>query len=340
MTVREQLERREREALSPLAARAADSRGRERPEQEHDLRTAFQRDRDRILHTKAFRRLKRKTQVFLAPEDDHYRTRLTHTLEVAQIARTVARALFMNEDLTEAIALGHDLGHTPFGHAGEAVLNEVHPLGFHHSEQSLRIVDKLESTRHGRGLNLTSEVRDGIFNHSVGKRILTGARERIAATVEGDIVSVCDAIAYVNHDIDDAVRGGIITVDDLPRNATLQLGRSSSERINRMVRALVEGSRGGVVGMTDDVREATVALRTYLYENLYPCDAIHGEIEKAKRLVRGLYEYLLEHPTKESAAGDPDDSLEQRTVDFIAGMTDHFALQLHRRIFFPTAWPL
>ena len=338
-SVRQELEERERATLSSYAAMAADSKGRLRPEQEHDYRTAFQRDRDRILHSKAFRRLKQKTQVFLAPVGDHYRTRLTHTLEVSQISRTVARALYLNEDLTEAVALGHDLGHTPFGHAGEAVLNEVYEPGFRHFEQSLRVVDKLESTRHGIGLNLTFEVRDGILNHSRSKGLLTGRDSSGSTTLEANIVSVCDAFAYINHDIDDAIRSGLITLEDLPKDAVALLGRTSSERINRMVVALIEGSRSGRLGMAEDVREATSELRAYLYANLYPCPAINREIEKAKKLLRELYYRLLEEPTKESAAGDPEDSLERRTVDFIAGMTDSYALHLYSSLFFPDSWP-
>jgi dGTPase len=337
--VREQLEERERKYLSAYAALASESKGRIQPENEHDYRTAYQRDRDRILHSKAFRRLKQKTQVFLAPKGDHYRTRLTHTLEVSQIARTVARALSLNEDLTEAVALGHDLGHTPFGHAGEAVLNEVYEPGFRHYEQSLRVVEKLESTRHGQGLNLTFEVRDGILNHSKSKGMLSGHDSSGAATLEANVVSICDAVAYINHDIDDAIRSGLITLDDLPQDAIALLGRTSSERINRMVVALIEGCRDGRLGMTEDVRQATAALRSYLYTSLYPCEAINNEIAKAKKLLRELYYRLLEHPTKESSAGDLAESLERRTVDFIAGMTDPYALELYSSMFFPTSWP-
>lgn len=336
-TVREQLEERERRTLGPHATLVCQSRGRIRPETEHDYRTAFQRDRDRILHTKTFRRLKHKTQVFLAPEGDHYRTRLTHTLEVSQIARSVGRALMLNEDLVEAISLGHDLGHTPFGHAGETVLNEVYEPGFFHYEQSLRVVDKLETTRHGAGLNLTFEVRDGILNHSKGKSILSGRSSEHASTLEGDVVSVSDAIAYINHDIDDALRAGVITAGDLPQAAVRRLGPSPSERINTMVIGLIEGSRDGVIGILPDALEATNELRAYMYNHVYPCEAISGEINKAKRLLRELYYYLLEHPADGSDDGDPDDSLERRTVDFVAGMTDQFALQLYQRIFFPAS---
>ena len=338
MTIRELLEQREGATLAPYAALASTSGGRVRPEPEHDYRTAFQRDRDRIIHSKAFRRLKRKTQVFLAPEADHYRTRLTHTLEVGQIARTVARALWLNEDLTEAIALGHDLGHTPFGHAGEAVLNEVYGPGFRHSEQSLRVVDRLEATRNGPGLNLTREVRDGILRHSEGKCLLQGERVEGALTREALVVSVCDAIAYVSHDIDDALRAGVIRVNDLPREAVAVLGTTTSQRLNSMVSGIIEGSGEGRIDMLPEVREATSVLRAFLYANVYTCEAIDVQIRKAKNLLRHMYTHLLEHPTRESALGDPEDSLERRTVDFIAGMTDQYALQLYRTLFFPAPW--
>ena len=338
MNPREAMEIEERERLSSYAALAAESRGRERPEPEHEYRTAFQRDRDRILHSKAFRRLKRKTQVFLAPDGDHYRTRLTHTLETAQIARTAARVLRLNEDLTEAIALGHDLGHTPFGHAGEAVLAEVYAPGFHHAEQSLRVVGMLEPHHEGPGLNLTFEVRDGILNHSKGKDILHGKHGRHAATVEGVLVSLCDAIAYVNHDIDDAIRAGIITVDALPPAAVRVLGRTTSARINTMVTALLEASHDGHIGMAPEVLDATNELRAFMYAQVYPCAAITHEIDKAKKLLRDLYAYLLENPTQESAAGDPHDPLDRRTVDFLAGMTDQYAFKLYEQIFFPAGW--
>ena len=338
MTLREKLEAQECRRVAPHAARSCESRGRLRPEREHDYRMAFQRDRDRILHTKAFRRLKRKTQVFLAPEGDHYRTRLTHTLEAAQIARTAARALFLNEDLAEAIALGHDLGHTPFGHAGEVVLNEVYVPGFRHAEQSLRVVDKLEPGRDGLGLNLTFEVRDGILNHSKGKNILLRRRAERPATLEAELVSVCDAIAYVNHDVDDAIRAGVFTPADLPRDAIRALGPTPSARIDAMVTALIEGSREGKIGMTPQIRDATNALRTFMYESVYSCEAVTREIDKAKKLFREMYMHLLEHPSPESAAGSPDDPLDRRTVDFLAGMTDPYALSLYQRLFFPVAW--
>ncbi len=336
--IRHALEEKEHRILAPQACRAAESRGREHSEDEHPYRTAFQRDRDRILHSKAFRRLKGKTQVFLAPQGDHYRTRLTHTLEVAQIARTAARALFLNEDLVEAIALGHDLGHTPFGHAGEAVLHEMHPGGFRHYEQSLRVVDILESRRHGPGLNLTFEVRDGILHHSTGKSMLLGHDGPQASTLEGQVVSACDAIAYVNHDIDDAVRADVITLADLPQDPLRVVGSTASERIERMVTALIEASADGRIGMADDVREAVVALRRYLYTEVYPSEPIHSQIRKSKKIMRELYDCLLEHPDQHlpGTAGDP---VERRVVDYLAGMTDRYALGLYRAYFFPETGP-
>jgi len=340
VTLREQLEERERQILSPYAARAGETRGRERPEREHEYRTAFQRDRDRVLHAKAFRRLKRKTQVFLAPEGDHYRTRLTHTLEAAQIARTVARALFLNEDLTEAIALGHDLGHTPFGHAGEALLNEVYPAGFRHAEQSLRVVDALEMGREGPGLNLTFEVRDGILRHSKGKELLRGQVPQPAATLEGQLVSACDAVAYINHDIDDSIRAGVITAEELPVDASRVLGTTTAGRIDAMVTGLVEGSGEGRIGMTAGVLEATNELRSFMYRHVYPGEAINDQILKAKKLFREMYEYIVVHPgLLAEAGGDPDEDVERRTVDWLAGMTDQYALHLYGRLFFPVAWP-
>ncbi len=336
--LRQCFEEREKATLSRHAALACESRGRAVPEPEHDYRTAFQRDRDRILHSKAFRRLKQKTQVFLAPEGAHYRTRLTHTLEVAQIARTASRALFLNEDLAEAIALGHDLGHTPFGHAGEMVLDEAYPGGFNHSEQSLRIVEVLERRRHGEGLNLTWEVRDGIRNHSHAKCILAGERPGEPISCEAMVVSLSDAIAYINHDIDDALRGGVITESDLPSDCLDILGRTSSVRIDAMVRALIHGSRDGRIDMTPEIREATQALRLHLYTHLYPCEAISKEIRKAQKILRELYDYLIVHPTPETPPPRSEDPEGRNVVDFIAGMTDDFALQLYERLFFPAPW--
>ena len=339
MTIREKLEQRERDTLCRHATLAAESLGRAEPEPPDPHRTDFQRDRDRILHTKAFRRLKRKTQVFIAPRGDHFRTRLTHTLEVAQIARTVTRALFLNEDLAEAIALGHDLGHTPFGHAGERVLNEVFAAGFQHAEQGLRVVDKLEHRTHGRGLNLTREVRDGILYHSHGKHaVLQGEPCDSAITIEACIVSVCDAIAYINHDIDDAMRAGVIAPEDLPAAAAAVLGTTASERIEHMVNGLLEGWRDGQLAIVPEVREAMNALRKYLYEKVYPSQTIDAEVCRARHILRELYDHLLAHPPEEVKAADPADNLERRTVDFVAGMTDEYALQLYEQLFLPAAW--
>ena len=337
-TIRTALENRERETLSPFAAPAAESRGRAEAEGEHPYRTAYQRDR--ILHTKAFRRLKGKTQVFLAPKGDHYRTRLTHTLEVAQIARTVGRALGLNEDLIEAIALGHDLGHTPFGHAGEQVLNERFSDGFRHYEQSLRVVDLLETRSRGeRGLNLTWEVRDGILNHSRGKVVLLGGEGTKASTLEGQAVSVCDAIAYISHDVDDALRAGLVQLGELPSDAIAHLGATTSQRIDTMVTGLIEGSPEGRIEVAEPTRGAIISLREYLYKHVYPSASIHGEIEKAKGILGQLYDYFLEHEDELPEAVNKSDGTERRVVDRLAGMTDQYALQLYQQQFFPDTWP-
>ncbi len=336
--IRELLEEREAATLHPAATLARNSAGRAEPEAEDPCRTAFQRDRDRILHTKAFRRLKRKTQVFLSPEGDHYRTRLTHTLEVSQIARTIARALFLNEDLAEAISLGHDLGHTPFGHAGERVLDRALEGGFRHYEQSLRVVDLLERRQAGPGLNLTAEVRDGILNHSRGKAILFNEPAPAPSTPEGLVVSLADAIGYISHDIDDALRAGVLRLEDLPADAVAVLGRSTSDRIDRMVVGVIEGSRDGVVGVVPEIREAMVALRGHMYAHIYPCAAIDTEIKKAERMLAELFDYLLAHPAEGPADHEPADSPARRTADFVAGMTDEYAMQLYRQLLLPNPW--
>lgn len=336
--VRQWLEDRERAWLGPHAQLVAETRGRAVPEEEDDNRTAYQRDRDRILHTKAFRRLKRKTQVFLAPTGDHYRTRLTHTLEVTQIARTVARALRLNEDLVEAIALGHDLGHTPFGHAGERVLNEVYPEGFRHFEQSLRVVDKLEPRGERRGLNLTHEVRDGILHHSRGKALLQGKKLDGPNTREGQVMSICDAIAYMNHDIDDAIRAGVLRAEDLPRGAVRALGANTSTRIDRMVVGLIEGSAEGPIAFPREILEPFNELRDFLFREVYPCDTINREMDRASKVLRELYYHLLEHPVEEILRGAESDSLERRTVDFVAGMTDEYAIRLYAKCMLPAPW--
>jgi len=341
MTVRELLEAQERETLSRYAQRSADTKGRQAPEPECPVRTAFQRDRDRILHCKAFRRLTHKTQVFLAPAGDHYRTRLTHTLEVAQIARTIARALRLNESLTEAIALAHDLGHTPFGHAGESVLDRLLPGGFRHFEQSLRVVERLE--RDGRGLNLTAEVRDGIVKHSKGRDgdpLLPAADG--PATLEGQILRVADIIAYVNHDIDDAVRGGMLREADLPPQHTCVVGRSRTERIGTMVQSVIAESLDQPrIAMGEEVRRAVLGLRAFLFDRVYFNPESRREFDKAIRIVEALFHHFLAHPEEIPpeilAASDRGDRA-RAACDFLAGMTDRYALATYERLFLPKPW--
>ncbi|MBN2198621.1 MAG: deoxyguanosinetriphosphate triphosphohydrolase [Candidatus Aminicenantes bacterium] len=335
MNIREKIEEQERTILSPRACLSLASKGRVRPEKPHDLRTAFQRDRDRILHSKSFRRLKHKTQVFLAPFGDHFRTRLTHTLEVSQIARTLARALALNEDLTEAAALGHDLGHTPFGHAGEETLRKLLPGGFYHADQSLRVVDRLEYE--GKGLNLTHEVRDGIFKHSKGRgEILSSRKADMPETLEGQLVRISDVIAYVNHDIDDALRAGIIKESDIPPRLIKMLGRYHAHRIDTMVGDVVQTSlKVGLekIAMSPSVMDSTVALRDFLYDKVYNSEFAQREHAKAKKILTDLYRFVLESPAgyvKDYPAGD---SLEKRAGDFIAGMTDLYALALYEKLF-------
>lgn len=341
MNIRETLEEIERETLSPRACLSSGTKGRERPEAPHPLRTDFQRDRDRIIHSKSFRRLKHKTQVFLAPFGDHYRTRLTHTLEVSQIGRTVAKALRLNEDLTEAVALGHDLGHTPFGHAGEETLAKLLPGGFSHYEQSLRVVEKLEYE--GKGLNLTSEVRDGISKHSKGRgEILDDSKKNMPLTLEGQVVRVSDIIAYVNHDIDDALRAGVIKEKDIPSHLVRILGRWHASRIDRMVEDVVEASlKSGLekIAMSKEIKEAVIELRDFLYERVYFNPQSREEIDKAEKIIADLYQYLLKKPGDYVKPYPQGDSLEKRTGDFIAGMTDHYALSLYEKFFYPRPWP-
>ncbi len=343
MTIRERLEQEERETLSPYAALSAETKGRAIPEEPCDIRTAFQRDRDRIIHAKSFRRLKHKTQVFLSPTGDHYRTRLTHTLEVAQIARTVAKALQLNEVLTEAIALGHDLGHTPFGHAGETVLNEIFPGGFSHHVQSVRVVDVLE--KDGRGLNLTAEVRDGILKHSKGKEeIFPDTPTSLPETLEARVVRVCDIIAYVNHDLDDAIRGGVIVRKDIPKICLETLGHTHAKRIDAMVKNLIFTTLEGSaleLKMHRTTYEALITLRDFLYDRLYDIHTVHKDFVRAKKVVRELYYRLLEDETifqQQIGSIQPGSSKEQTVCDFIAGMTDRYALHLHEKIFMPKPW--
>ena len=331
MTVRERMEREEYDFLAPEAQKAAETKGRLYPEQDNDVRTCYQRDADRILHSKSFRRLMHKTQVFLSPEGDHYRTRLTHTLEVSQIARTLARALQLNEDLTEAIALGHDLGHTPFGHAGEAALTDVTGKPFHHNEQSLRVVDKLE--RGGIGLNLTYEVRMGILGH-------TG--EFIPETLEGQIVRTSDRIAYINHDIDDAMRAGLLTEDDIPKDISAVLGASHSARINTLVTDMIENTAAtGTLGMRPEIAQAMDSLRQFMFAHVYTNPVAKGEEVKAKEIIRRLYEYYLARPDALPDDFQPQldfDGISRTICDYIAGMTDKYAMYKYSEIFIPTAW--
>jgi dGTPase len=342
MSIREELERREREILAPSASKSADSKGRLKPEAEDPIRPSFQRDRDRIIHTKAFRRLKHKTQVFFSPAGDHYRTRLTHTLEVAQIARTIAKVLRLHEELTEAIALGHDLGHTPFGHAGERVLSALVPGGFNHYEQSLRIVDVLENDR--QGLNLTWEVRDGIARHSKGKSGLPvgAAPEHRASTVEGQVARVADIIAYVNHDLDDAVRAGLLTPEQLPRDLRDTLGATSSERIGTMVSDVVrESMAGGLaeIRMSNEVLQATLGLRSFLFDAVYENDLATAEFGKAEGILSGLWERVRQRPREFLDTRTIDaEGLDVAAQDFVAGMTDRYAVTLYEQLFIPKPW--
>ena len=327
---REEREALERVLVGPWGVRAVDSAGRVHPEEECSIRTCFQRDVDRITHAKSFRRLKHKTQVFLQPEGDHYRTRLTHTLEVTRLARTAARALRLNEDLAEAAALGHDLGHTPFGHAGERALDAVFPDGFKHYEQSLRVVDRIE--RNGRGLNLTWEVRDGILNHTKGEW---------AATLEGRLVRHADRVAYLNHDIDDAIRAGLFTEEDLPTHFREVLGKSKSERINTLVLSTLKNTTGGDIRMDPLVQEAYDELNAYMFDNVYTNPVCKGEEGKAVLVVQNLYDYFATHP--EEMPGDyrqiaEEESPERGACDYISGMSDRYALRVYEKLFIPSPW--
>ncbi len=329
MLMKEDLERREFKWLSEYACKSSESRGRMKKEKECPFRTLFQRDRDRIIHSKAFRRLMHKTQVFLAPEGDHFRTRLTHTIEVMQVARSIARTLALNEDLVEAIAMGHDLGHTPFGHNGEMVLDEIHPGGFHHNYQSLRVVDKLEFHNGRRGMNLTAEVRDGIRNH-------TGKLK--TATLEGAVVKISDRIAYINHDIDDAIRSGVITQDDLPEGPLQTFGKGHGERINNMIENVVKASSGkNFVGMDPEHAEKLDELRNYMFENVYHSRKVKKEedLMHVEAVITGLYDYYMNHEDElppENREIIEEDGLAEAVKDHIAGMTDRFALTTYERL--------
>ena len=329
MTVREKIENNEKNMLSDKACLSVNTQGRKILEDKCPLRTDFQRDRDRIIHSNSFRRLKHKTQVFLSPEGDHYRTRLTHTLEVSQIARTIANGLYLNEDLTEAIALGHDLGHTPFGHAGERALNSVMPEGFRHFEQSLRVVERLEKS--GKGLNLTYEVRDGIVCHTRGKE---------ADTLEGRIVKLADKIAYINHDIDDAVRAGVMCEEDIPLAISKELGFKKSARINTMVLDVVENSVDDIV-FSDRIQQPFDELHSFMFDKVYTNPVCKGEETKAIEIIIRLYDYFLNNPEKISKAYQyiiDEESVSRAACDYIAGMSDRYLLAVYKKIFIPDSW--
>ena len=337
MIRREDLEKREYDILSQYASKARDSRGRMYPEAECDLRTCFQRDRDRIIHSKALRRLMHKTQVFLAPEGDHYRTRLTHTLEVSQIARTISRGLNLNEDLTEAIAMGHDLGHTPFGHNGEEYLNEIHPGGFSHAAQSLRVVDVIEKTSSGKSLNLSWEVRDGIRNH--------GSKDN-PGTLEGKIVSLSDRIAYINHDIDDALRARVITLEEIPKECLELFGYTHGERINSLVMDIVENSfELGEIRQSEIFAKEMNVLRDWMFEHVYKNPEVkkNAELEKVQTLIFSLYEYYVKNPDKlplEYQSLLEEWGTNEAVKDYVAGMTDRYALFMYDKLFVPAGWNL
>ncbi|TCT15581.1 dGTPase [Natranaerovirga pectinivora] len=335
MNLRQQREDIEEQILSPYACLNKNSKGRTIQEEPCDIRTNFQRDRDRVIHSKAFRRLKHKTQVFISPEGDHYRTRLTHTLEVAQIARTIARALRLNEDLTEAIALAHDLGHTPFGHAGEHALEKVCPLGFKHYEQSLRVVEKLENK--GKGLNLSWEVKDGILNHPTAGQPIT---------LEGKIVRLSDKIAYINHDIDDAIRGKILKSEELPDEYTKVLGKTSGERIDNIIHNIVNNSiNNNDITMSPDFEEATKNIRKYMFMNVYVGSTAKKHERKAQNIIIELYNHFVKNYQElpieyQQLIERNEEPVERIVCDYIAGMTDRFAIKKFAEIFVPTSWDI
>jgi len=348
MSIRKEFEIREKNFMSPFGCLSANTKGREKKEELCPVRTAFQMDKDRIVYSNAFRRLKHKTQVFLSPLGDEYRTRLTHTLEVAQIARTIARAMFLNEDLAEAIALGHDLGHTPFGHSGETALQEIFSREFSHNEQSLRVVELLENN--GMGLNLTYEVRDGILKHSKGYgKIIPDDPKDQACTIEGRIVRVADIMAYLNHDLDDAIRSGVLTFDQVPDSCLKIIGRTHSERATTMIRDLIfsSGEKDGEfqLRMSDEVFSAMTTLRQFLYDNVYRSARVHNEFVKAKKILSELFSYFLENEimlNKELKGMKMSDSIynnqpkERSVCDIVASMTDRYAMNLYSKLFFPS----
>lgn len=334
MSIRENLERMEEISLSPFATLSVNSRGRDREEPQCDIRPVFQRDRDRILHCKSFRRLKHKTQVFLSPKGDHYRTRLTHTLEVSQNARTIAKALRLNEDLVEAIALGHDLGHTPFGHAGERILNELCEEGYRHNEQSVRIVEKLE--KDGKGLNLTWEVRDGILNHKTSM---------MPHTLEGKIVRLSDKIAYINHDIDDAIRAKVMSEEDIPLEIRKVLGMTTKERLNTLIHNIIMNSMGkNDIVMSEEIGGAMQDLRKFMFQKVYTNPAAKGEEAKAERLLCELYAHYMGHieilPEQYQRMHSEGEKKERVVCDYISGMTDQYAVAKYREFFLPKAWEI
>lgn len=345
MEIRKLLENREKKILSRHACFSHASNGRAVSEDPCPIRTTFQVDRDRILHSKAFRRLKYKTQVFLSPEGDHYRTRLTHTLEVSQIARTIARALALNEDLTEAIALGHDLGHTPFGHAGERVLHELTPGGFHHVRQSQRVVELLENS--GTGLNLSAEVIDGISKHSKGRGALSEvSHNALPVTLEGQIVRFADIVAYVNHDLDDALRAGLVSEEQLPKNVQKTIGVKASDRLDMMVRDIIEvalDNDGAAIKFSKSIDEAVIELRDWLFTHVYLVKSVNDDFEKASHMLRELFLYFVSNQEELAGYSDrnPDgEQVEVVVADFIAGMTDRFAINLYNKIFLPQPWSI
>ncbi|MDO4621538.1 MAG: deoxyguanosinetriphosphate triphosphohydrolase [Eubacteriales bacterium] len=334
MTIRERIEENEKQILSPYAAFSCNSAGRGRPDEEDDVRTVYMRDRDRILHCKSFRRMKDKTQVFLSPQGDHYRTRMTHTLEVSQIARTIGRALRLNTDLIEAIALGHDLGHTPFGHAGERTLNTICPGGFRHYEQSLRVVERLE--KDGKGLNLTEEVRDGILNHQM---------ETIPGTLEGRVVRLADKIAYIHHDTDDAMRAGMLREDDIPITLRMVLGYTSRERLNTLVLDIINSSMDqDDICMSPDIEEAMLLFRKLMFADVYTNPVARAEEPRVNRMLTELYDYYLLHPgllpkeyTRHLESGE---EIERVVCDYISGMTDQYCVRIFQEIYLPKSWDI
>ncbi len=334
MIIREGIEQQEIKNLRPCAALSVNSKGREREEEQCDIRTVYQRDRDRVVHCKAFRRLKDKTQVFLTPDGDHYRTRLTHTLEVSQTARTIAKALRLNEDLVEAIALGHDLGHTPFGHAGERALNRVCPLGFKHNEQSVRTVERIETHKGYRGLNLTWEVRDGILNHQMSS---------MPSTLEGKIVRLADKIAYIHHDMDDAIRANVLTDDDVPKEIGEVIGFTLRKRLDSFVHDIVTESRDkDDILMSDDVAKAMASMREFMFERVYKNPYVKGEEGKAEKLVEALYEHYMRHkdelPKDMLSLTEEGDPLERVVCDYVGAMTDRFAISKYDELYMPKSW--